>query len=290
MAVYVDMVFLFNCFTDALALYITARLSGLPVRRRRLLAASLAGGTYAVLCALPGMAPAASLLPQTATAAGMVWLCFGRRRDFLRQFLLFFLLSCTMGGALIAACRLLEQAESGWQLLAALDWRVFLLAGGTCFAVLSVVFRGEARHAAAGQLYRCEIERQGRRVGLTALLDTGHTLTDPVTGREVLTAHWEALEPLWTDRERCVLARLEETGAAACLASLGPGSGFRALPYRAVGIGGGLLMCFRADRAAVDGRELGEVTIALSPTAVSEGGAAALWGGETEKEGGVHAA
>ena len=31
MAVYVDLVFLFNCLADAAALYITARLSGLPI-------------------------------------------------------------------------------------------------------------------------------------------------------------------------------------------------------------------------------------------------------------------
>lgn len=286
MAVYVDLVFLFNCLADAAALYITARLSGLPVRRRRILAAALAGGTYGALCALPGLAPAASPLPQMAAAAGLVWLCFGRRRDFLRQLLLFFLLSCTMGGALVAACRLAEEGD----VLSRLDWRVFFLAGGTCFAVLSVVFRGDARHAVAGQLCRWEIGRRGRQARFTALLDTGHTLSDPCTGRPVLTAHWEALEPLWTDREREALSRLEAEGAAAVLSRLGPGSGFRVLPYRAVGVRSGLLLCFRADRARADGRELGEITVALSPGAVSEGGAAALWGGETGKEGGGHAA
>ena len=184
MAVYVDLVFLFNCLADAAALYITARLSGLPVRKRRILAAALAGGTYGALCALPGLAPAASLLPQMAAAAGLVWLCFGRRRDFLRQLLLFFLLSCTMGGALGAACRLAEEGD----VLSRLDWRVFFLAGGTCFAVLSVVFRGDARHAVAGQLCRWEIGRRGRQARFTALLDTGQTLSVPCTGRPVLTA------------------------------------------------------------------------------------------------------
>lgn len=149
---------------------------------------------------------------------------------------------------------------------------------------------GAAPAAVAGQLCRWEIGRQGRQARFTALLDTGHTLSDPCTGRPVLTAHWEALEPLWTDREREALSRLEAEGAAAVLSRLGPGSGFRVLPYRAVGVRSGLLLCFRADRARADGRELGEITVALSPGAVSEGGAAALWGGETGKEGGGHAA
>ena len=95
---------------------------------------------------------------------------------------------------------------------------------------------------------------------------------------------------LLLDREREALSRLEAEGAAAVLSRLGPGSGFRVLPYRAVGVRSGLLLCFRADWAQADGRELGEITVALSPGAVSEGGAAALWGGETGKEGGGHAA
>ena len=290
MIVYLDMAFLLNCMTDALALYVTAQLSGLPVRAKRLLAASLAGGTYGMLCALPGLHCAASFFPQFAAAAGLVWLAFGRREAFLRQFLLFFMLSCTMGGTLVAAGRLLESG-GGRELLAALDWRVFLLAGGCCFLVLSVVFRGGARHQLAGQLCRCTVEWRGASAQLAALLDTGHTLTDSLTGRPVLTVHCAALEPLWPARERGILSRLERDGAAACLERLGAGSGFWLLPYQAVGVSGGLLLCFRADRVALDGREWKGLTVALSPTAVSDGGGySALWGGETGKEVGGHAA
>ena len=103
-----------------------------------------------------------------------------------------------------------------------LDWKVFFLAGGICFLVLSAVFRGEAEHAAAGRLYRGTVELRGRRAKLTVLLDTGHTLRDVLTGAPVLTV----------------------------------------------------------SRAALEGRELGPMTVALSPTPVSGGGCTALWGGE----------
>ena len=290
MVVYLDIAFLLNCLSDALALYVTARLAGLPVRKKRLLGASFLGGTYGALCALPGCLPAAALLPQLAAAAGLVWLAFGRQAAFLRQFFLFFLLSCTLGGVLMAAGRLLESGD-GLEFLSGLNWRVFFLAGGICFVLLSVVFRGGARHAAAGQLCRCRVERRDRGADLTALLDTGHTLSDGLTGAPVLTVHWAALDPLWTDREREVLSRLERDGAAACLERLGAGSGFRLLPYQAVGVRAGLLLCFRADRVGLDGRDRGRITVALSPTAVSDGGGyAGLWGGETGKEGSGHAA
>ncbi len=288
MVVYLDIAFFLNCLADGAALYVTGRLSGLPVKTRRLLAAALLGGTYGTLCALPGFGGLASLLPQMLAAAGLVWLAFGRRGTFLRLLLLVFILSCALGGALVAGERLLEDG-GGLAALARLDWRVFFLAGGICFVVLSVVFRGGARHAVAGQLCQCTLERRGRRAAFTALLDTGHTLTDGLTGRPVLTAHWEALEPLWTAEERAVLSRLERDGGPACLEKLG--GGFRLLPYQAVGISGGLLLCFQAERAVIGGNLIGPVTVALSPAAVSDGGGyAALWGGESGKEAGGYAA
>ena len=278
MVVYLDMAFLLNCLSDGAALYITARVSGLPIRGRRLLLASAAGGTYGVLCAIPATRWAASFLPQLAAAALLVRLAFGRQKAFFRQFLLFFMLSCTMGGVLLAIGRL---ENGGLELLRTLNWNVFFLAGGICFLALTVVFRGGARHALAGQLCQGTVELRGKRTPVTVLLDTGHTLSD--SGQPVLTVYYAALDPLWTPRERDVLSRLEADGAAQCLERLGD-TRFRLLPYQAVGVSGGLLLCFRAEQVELDGRQMGALTVALSPTEVSDGGGYhALWGGEREE-------
>ena len=255
-------------------------MSGLPVRRRRLLLASAAGGTYGVLCAIPSIRFAASFFPQLAAAALLVRLAFGRQKAFFRHFLLFFMLSCTMGGVLLAAGRLLRE-NGGLELLGQLNWSVFFLAGGVCFMTLAVLFRGGTRHAAAGHLCRGTVELRGNRAPLTVLLDTGHTLTDG--GRPALTVHYAALDPLWTPRERAILSRLEADGPARCLERLADVR-FRLLPYQAVGVSGGLLLCFRAEQVRLDGQELGALTVALSPTEVSDGGGYhGLWGGEREE-------
>ena len=46
MVIYLDIAFLLNALADALALYGTARLTGLPVQKLRLAAAAALGGTY----------------------------------------------------------------------------------------------------------------------------------------------------------------------------------------------------------------------------------------------------
>ena len=182
MVVYLDLAFFLNSAADALALYVTARLAGLPVRRLRILAAAVLGGAYGAACLLPPLAPAAGFLPQAAVAAGLTLLAFGRRGPFLRRFLLFYLLCCTLGGAMTALSQLLTP-YGGLGTLAQLNWKVFFLVSASCYILLSLAFRGGARHALAGELRRCELRRGDRRAELTALLDTGHTLTDPASWR-----------------------------------------------------------------------------------------------------------
>lgn len=286
MVVYLDLTFLVNTFADAAALFAAGRLSGIPVKGKRLTAASLLGGTYGVICAASEWSFLSAFPVQAIVAAGLVRLVFGRREGFLRYVLLFFLISCGLAGAVVAGGRILREQMD---FLRALDWRVFFLAGGSCFILLSVVFRGGVRHGAAGQLCRCVVRRGGREAPLTALLDTGNTLVDGISGAPVLTVYWAALDELWQPEERVALERLETDGAAGCLEKLG--SGFRLLPYQAVGVRGGLLLCFRADSVKIGRQELGRVTVALSPAPVSDGGGyAALWGGEAGKEAACYAA
>lgn len=281
---YPDLAFFLNSLTDLLALSATAKLAGLPLRRRRLLGAAALGGVYGAACLLPPLAFAGGLLPQAGIAMALVWIAFRRKETFLRQLLLFWLLSCAMGGALMALTQLM-QSDTGTDILEKLNWKVFFLVGGICYFLLSVVFRDGARHAIAGELSPCMIERAGKKVRLRALLDSGHTLTDPATGGPVLIVEAAALEDLWAPAEARILRSLGEQGPAWCLAHLEEPGNFRMLPYRAVGVDCGMLLCFTADSVTVGKERYGPTAAALSPGAVSsEGGYAALWSGNEGRQ------
>ena len=271
MVIYLDAAFALNALADAAALYAVGRLTGRRAAPRRLLAAAVLGGVYGAACLVPVLGALAAPAVQLAAAAVLVYLTFGRRH-LLRLTVLLYAVSCAMGGAVTAAASVWEQ---GGAFLMSLNWPLFFLTGGGCFLVLSLLFRGEAAQAAAGRLLSGRVERSGKTAPITALYDTGHALTDG--GIPVLTVCWESLAPLWTGEERRVLAQLAARGPVWCMEQLGPG--FRLLPYRAVGVSGGLLLCCAADRAALGGRELGRVTLALSPEPLGTGWDA-LWGGE----------
>ena len=82
--VYLDSVFLFNALLDYLLFLSTARLAGIPLRRRRYLLCGVLGGLYAAAVFLPG----GGFLTETLVKAGvglllalLIWkLTIGRRR------------------------------------------------------------------------------------------------------------------------------------------------------------------------------------------------------------------
>ena len=147
-----------------------------------------------------------------------------------------------------------------------------LLSAAGCWGGVTLVFRGLARHtASAGELTAVRLTLGGRSVELTALRDTGNTLTDPVSGVPVLVAEGARLLPLLPPG---TLEPRELADPVDCLEKLrdGPLAGrARLLPYRAVGVERGLLLALRPDGLWVGGERV-DMLAALSPTPVSDGG------------------
>lgn len=273
--VYLDSLFLVNAAMDYALLRASAALSGEPVRRLRLLTAALFGGLYAALRYVPSFAFLRAAPAVFAAGAAMVLLAFSGTRRFLRQVLLFFGVACAFAGGVLAAA-----IFSGRPLTLPVGAGPLLLGGAICYGLFLLVFRCAAKYSGSGgKVVEVKLVCFGRRVELRALVDTGNTLTDPLTNRPVLVAEGEALRELLPRRLRSFLEpeRLRDPVAAMGLAAeAGLGARFRLLPYRAVGAEGGLLLALRVDEAEIGGRREKNVLVALSPGPLSSGAWSAL--------------
>ena len=274
--IYVDTLFLLNALVDYLLLLAAARLAGEPLRRVRFALGAALGGLYAVAIFLPGLGFLAHPLCRLASAALMLLVSYGGSQRLLRQGVLFVALTCAFGGGVVAIGLL---GGTGLTLGAgvfysALDLKTVLLSAAVCYGVITLVFQRLGRHSAAsGELVRARLRLGERSVELTALVDTGNTLTDPASGRPVIVAEGERAAPLFPREHRPEPTDLRDPTAA--LTRLGTGawrSRFRLLPYRSVGVDRGLLLAVRADGLELEGRARGPVLVALSPTPVSDGG------------------
>ena len=100
--IYIDSVFCLNAITDYFLLLATARLAGIPLRRKRYCVAALIGGLYASGCFFPG----GEFLAQTPikVAAGVLLglIAYGGEEQLARLMILLFMLSCGLAGCVLA--------------------------------------------------------------------------------------------------------------------------------------------------------------------------------------------
>lgn len=251
MEVYLDVLMLLNFLVDLLLMVGTNRLSGHSPGCRRALPAAVLGGIYGGLCLLPGFAFLGGLLWRLVFLGLMSVISFGTD---LRRGFLFVLLSMALGGM----ASLLNRGGF---------WALVLSAGAIAGLCL-VGFRGKV---GTQRFVPVTISCGGKTAFVTALVDTGNTLRDPISGKPVLVVDETVAGKLST------LTHAQLRDPIATLSQC-PDPGYRLIPFSAVGSPGGMLLGLRPDSLHVDGREA-EYIIAFAPQLLGSGRYQALAGG-----------
>lgn len=286
MIVYIDSVFALNALLDGLLLYFTGYLAGVERKLCRLLAAAFLGGGYAVLAFFPVGTVATLPLGRVGFGVLLLWTSYGRQEHFGRLCLLFFGLSCALAGAVIAAGALvrLDLYRQGAYLLP-VRFPVLLVAASGSFLALWLFAQGTWHHRVNSTLVDADCEIGGKTVRLRVLRDTGNTLCDGMTGAPVLVVEGARLLPLWPEPVQHCLAEgwTRPLEVLAAVENCPGAPRFRLLPFRSVGTAEGWLLSCTAQRAKIGRYCVPGLTVALSPTPVSERGEYdALWGGPVQ--------
>lgn len=253
--VYGDLVILLNFVVDLCLLIGANRLCGHRCQWKRVLLAAGLGSIYAAACLFSGFSFLGNLFWRSVVLVGMSIIAFGASTTALRRGILFVILSMALGGIAIGV------GKGGF-------WSILASAGLVCLLCL-VGFRepaGQTRYVPVTLKY------QGRQLSITALLDTGNLLRDPITGESVLLVGGDVA---------FLLAGLTEDLLSDPIKAVAGGtiSGGRLIPYRGVGQGKGMLLGLSLDEVWVDGKKTGRV-VAFAPDVLSKGRAyQALTGG-----------
>ena len=239
MVIYLDLVVLLNFLVDGLLLMGTNRLTGHPPGWKRCVLAGVYGGVYAGICMLPGGHFLGSLLWRIVSLGVMAVIAYGWNLSALRRGTIFLLLSMALGGMAMGIGR----GNFPSLVLAAVG--VALLC---CVGVKSPL--GMEKYQ------RVQLKWKGATICATALIDTGNTLRDPITGECVLVAGMDLGRRLGISREMIC-----DPITFLCKDTL-PGA--RLVPYRAVGKPGGMLLMLRLDEVRLADRVISPM-VAFAP-------------------------
>lgn len=259
--VYVDQVFLGNFLMNYLILWSAGRLGNLPARAWRLALASFAGSVYALFFFLPGTALLYtfagkflfSLLMVLAAFAPLSWRAWAYCTG------LFYACSFALGGMVLGFTSLLHSNAGFFQELAefpAVVHRHFWtgVAGALLFGWAAYRFgSGILRRRLAQKIFPVGISFSGRRVDVKALLDTGNSLVDPLTGEPVIVVEYEAIKPILPPELRTSLEeeQLDYTRLLAGVAGKPWAARLRLIPFQSLGVQHGLLPGIRPDAVEI---------------------------------------
>ena len=247
MVVYLDLVMALNFLVDGLLLLGTNRLTGYPPGWKRASLAAALGGLYAGACMLPQLQFMGGMLFRILCLAAMSVIAFGWDLSALRRGAIFVLLSMALGGVALG----IEGSGFG----------IVILSGGVVVLLCLLA----VREPIGSQRYQpMELVCCGKTLRLTALVDTGNTLRDPISGAVVAVAGADVSQQLGIPR-----TFVEDPIAGLYSGQL---SGARLIPYRAVGSTNGMLLAIRCEKVKLNGREISPI-VAFAPQRLESMGA-----------------
>lgn len=242
LVLYICFVVGLNMLVNLFLLLGVARMVGGGFCFWRVLVGALLGGLYGGACLIDGFSFLGGFLWRLSFMAIMVCVAFGMHPASLRRGVLFVLLHLALAGATAGV------SGTIWSVIAAVC-TLGLLGAASFFE------RPE-------RLVPVELRHKGRYINLTALYDSGNTLTDPATGQSVLVVGSDIAQKLM-DLTPYQLRQPVETMQSV--------PGLRLIPYKTIDRASGLLLGMRVEEAKI-GKWKGSALIAFAPIGLDEAG------------------
>ena len=188
--VYLDVLFLVNFVTSALFLLGSGLLCGIDAHGPRILAGAFMGAAASFILLAPELPWPLSLAYQLATGAGVVAAAYPRpgKRCFLRLLAWFWALHLALTGAL-----LLPGAQTNnFSVYLPLSPGLLLLCAGGVYLAVQGILRFLGRNG--GQTFSVTLQIGSASLPLRAFCDTGFSVQEPLSGREVVLVRFAAVQ------------------------------------------------------------------------------------------------
>lgn len=285
MTVYLDEIFFVNLLMDLVVLWAVAFLLQREKVGWRLFLAALLGAIYGAVIFLPECFWLSSGVYKVICAFLMAFICFGWPGwvGYFKAVVYLYLVSFAFGGSVIALMYFAgEQIVQTWNgiALVQVDFNLFWLFAGTMllFVFIRCLRRSlQCRLEQTLHIVTATIVLRGKIAKLRLLVDSGNCLSDPISGKSVVVAETNRLDPLFETEEFAQIRQnsLNGTMDIAKLAIALPTlvGRIRLIPYQTVGYQG-LLLAIRCDALQIPAWNLcvpGAV-VALSPQRFSTDG------------------
>ena len=246
MIVYVDVLIVLNLFINFFILKLTALICKNGCKTFRIILGSLVGAIFSLYIFLPSSNPFVEIVFRLAMSGVITVICFGvdSLKSFFRRISVFFAASFIYAGCMMGIWYLFKPnrlAINNGVVYVDISPIVLICATIISYLVLSVVRFFSAKHAPIAKRCNLIIRIEPNEIKITAMVDTGHSLTDSLTDRPIIIIDKQTAKRLLDFVPTLAHATSNDFKV----------KGFRAIPYSSVG-GHGLLPAFEPDKLEVE--------------------------------------
>lgn len=207
MVVYADVLLIVNLFVNYALLLCSSMIMKKHTQRLRILLGAAIGAFYGFVVFLPELPSLAEFALRIAATVLIVLGTFGYKNlpSFLRSFFTFFAVSFAFGGIMLVlwvTVAPIGMIYNNGAVYFDIDLAVLAVSTVVSFAVVSLIAHFTARRAPKDSIALVKIVYKGKEAKLTALVDTGNSLTETFSGFPVVLGEAESLEKIIPDAVR----------------------------------------------------------------------------------------
>lgn len=250
-----------NFSMDFLSLYITARIMHIKLNSFKITAAAVIGALYSLLILGINAGTPVNVSLSVAFSFLMCFVAYGRFKTsgYVKNAAVFYVVNFALGGGITALCNLLNMWKNNKSIM--INGTYDVLYGDIPFGLLLVLacvcgvislFSGKIiKKQKSIKSTPLEISMHKQKASLTALVDSGNLLREPISGKPVIVACYSCLRSVIPTELLEVFKNQELSNLQECALL----SKIRLIPTNAVGTSG-LLFALSPDLITVNGRNV----------------------------------
>lgn len=254
--IYIDVLIIENFFMNYLLLYFNNRFCKCKARKWRIIIAAFIGAMYVLIVFYPDLHIFYSVLMKFMMSILMIIIAFSPHdlRKFLKILILFYLEAFIIGGFLLGIFYLNNSGAeiiNGALYISNISPSPEYIIIGSIVAIILVKFGFdyfEGYYLNEKTKVELDIVLNQRSCSVTALIDTGNSLKDPITNMPVIIVYYKSIADILPDELReAILKDYSYEIVKKRIMESELKSRIRIIPYKALGVENGILIGVRMD-------------------------------------------
>ena len=259
MIIYLDIVFIENVLMNYIILFATAYILKLKKNHILMILSSILGSIYSIIAYMGIMEFYSNVIAKVILSIAMIYLAFLPKtfKTMLKQLFLFYLVSFVFGGCAFALLYIIKPQEiliRNGIFIGTYPLKIALLGGIVGFILLAVTFFFIKTKLCKKDIY-CDIEIffESKSIYLTALIDTGNMLKDPITNTPVIIVEKLMLKSIlpseiYSNLEKIFIGEFQKEIYEKDMEFY---SKLRMIPFKSLGKENGMLIGFKINKMII---------------------------------------